>query len=421
MSLNVGQQSVYDQFLNFMLDEDKHSMVIAGSAGTGKSYLTKDLINGVNKQLKLVSLLMGMPADEAIEVVATATTNKAARVIADVVGHDPITIHSFLGLSVFKDFKTGKSKIRVGKNAKKVDSCLIIIDESSFIDSYLLKIIEEQTKNCKILFIGDPFQLTPVGEKTSPVFSRGIETGTLTELVRNPGPIGILSGKFREVLTGGDWPEIIPNGKEILHVDGATFQAMIDDEFLNLKEDNDARILAWTNDRVVEYNDHVRGVLGFPETLSAGERVISNTFLPHYKISVDQHLKILEIGEEETNYGVLGNTVGINGNRHLFVPKRQKDAFNLLKKLAKQKDWRDYYSIKEGWGDLRPIYACTVTKSQGSTYKTVYIDLNDIGSSWIPNNVARLLYVAVSRASHKVVFYGELPKQYSAGAPGIKQ
>ena len=38
--------------------------------------------------------------------------------------------------------------------------------------------------------------------------------------------------------------------------------------------------------------------------------------------------------------------------------------------------------------------------------------MTDIGRNNRPNEVARLLYVAVSRASHKVVLYGELPDKY---------
>lgn len=54
------------------------------------------------------------------------------------------------------------------------------------------------------------------------------------------------------------------------------------------------------------------------------------------------------------------------------------------------------------------MYASTVNKSQGSTYDTVYIDLNDIGKCRDKDQVRRMLYVAVSRARHKVVFTGDI-------------
>lgn len=55
--------------------------------------------------------------------------------------------------------------------------------------------------------------------------------------------------------------------------------------------------------------------------------------------------------------------------------------------------------------DLRHSYACTVHKAQGSTYDTVYVDLDDLYKAIRNKDMYnRLLYVAVSRAAKKVVF-----------------
>ena len=66
--------------------------------------------------------------------------------------------------------------------------------------------------------------------------------------------------------------------------------------------------------------------------------------------------------------------------------------------------------IQEEWIDVRHAYACTIHKSQGSTFKKVYIDLHDM--SFIYNRdrelFKRLLYVAVSRAKEQVVFTGDI-------------
>ena len=58
--------------------------------------------------------------------------------------------------------------------------------------------------------------------------------------------------------------------------------------------------------------------------------------------------------------------------------------------------------------DLRYTYASTINKAQGSTYDTVYIDLNDLAKCNDRDLQLRLLYVAVSRARHKVVFTGDI-------------
>ena len=42
----------------------------------------------------------------------------------------------------------------------------------------------------------------------------------------------------------------------------------------------------------------------------------------------------------------------------------------------------------------------------------VFIDLGDISTCHNPNQAARMLYVAVSRARHGIYFYGELASKY---------
>ena len=83
-----------------------------------------------------------------------------------------------------------------------------------------------------------------------------------------------------------------------------------------------------------------------------------------------------------------------------------------LKQIANKKDWPSYFWFKENVFDLRLPYACTVHKSQGNTYDEVLVDCGSFKICDSPATAARLLYVAVSRAKNKVLFYGKLPKKY---------
>ena len=65
---------------------------------------------------------------------------------------------------------------------------------------------------------------------------------------------------------------------------------------------------------------------------------------------------------------------------------------------------------------MRPIYASTVHKSQGSTYREVFVDLNNITKNNNWREVARLVYVAITRASENVHLYGELKTTYNKKA-----
>ena len=104
--------------------------------------------------------------------------------------------------------------------------------------------------------------------------------------------------------------------------------------------------------------------------------------------------------------------IEIGGNFDVFQAHDLKQVKALLNGYYKVGDFENYHIAKELFADLRPSHACTVHKSQGSTYKTVYIDLGDIGSCYEANAVARMLNTAISRASERLVLFGELPLKY---------
>ena len=64
--------------------------------------------------------------------------------------------------------------------------------------------------------------------------------------------------------------------------------------------------------------------------------------------------------------------------------------------------------MDNNWIDLRAAYASTINKAQGSTYKTVFIDLDDIKRCNSGDQIARMMYVGVSRASQRVWLTGDL-------------
>jgi ATP-dependent exoDNAse (exonuclease V) alpha subunit len=68
--------------------------------------------------------------------------------------------------------------------------------------------------------------------------------------------------------------------------------------------------------------------------------------------------------------------------------------------------------ILDTWIDLRPSFAQTVNKSQGSTYDIVMIDLNDICSKCRTlEQLARILYVALSRGRSRIIMTGDLRRK----------
>ena len=96
----------------------------------------------------------------------------------------------------------------------------------------------------------------------------------------------------------------------------------------------------------------------------------------------------------------------------VYVPESFNQVKYLLKETAKKKLWEDYFRLKECFLDLRPKEACTIHKAQGSTVDTVIIDISDLSTCTVPSMAARLLYVAVSRAKERVIFYGNIKPKY---------
>jgi exodeoxyribonuclease-5 len=95
-----------------------------------------------------------------------------------------------------------------------------------------------------------------------------------------------------------------------------------------------------------------------------------------------------------------------------FYPKNWSEADSLLKFYRKNQAWRKFFKIKEDYLDIRSLHALTCHKAQGSTYKEVFVDLDDIGINKKYYEVARLVYVAITRASDKVYLYGKLPDRW---------
>ena len=82
---------------------------------------------------------MGKPVHHHLPITMTATSNKAAEVIATMTDSEPQTIHSFLKLILKPNFQTGIDDLKAGRDYAPIHKYIVFIDESSFIDMALLK------------------------------------------------------------------------------------------------------------------------------------------------------------------------------------------------------------------------------------------------------------------------------------------
>jgi exodeoxyribonuclease-5 len=301
----------------------------------------------------------------------------------------------------------------------------------------------------KVVFIGDPAQLPPVGEKDqSPAFDMVQRRSQLTEVVRQAqdNPIIALSMEIRsciekeEVVTPQIIGSVLPNPKESPKAciayggkDTITQWALFE-----LRSGRDCRIIAFTNQTVKRYNAEIHECLfGISECpFSVGEHVIVHeqtealSVFGRATLHTSEELEILEIekanhphwGEIEAYQATLKRDSGQEVK--VFFAADQDRLQSLIsenfktwgeykqqaktKKLRNEADWplmdekaKQYsgraWGMRKAFANLRHIYAITTHKSQGSTFDTAIVDFNDLKKIRSTFDFNRALYVAITR------------------------
>lgn len=423
-NLNQGQKHAADEFLNFLFSPEKE-FIISGPAGVGKTYLMNYIIDNTMPRYHEMCKLVGMKP-EYDDVVMTATTNKAADVLSQSVKRPTSTVHSFFNLTVRDDYTTGQTVLRQTNKWKVHNGKIIFTDESSMVDTPLWKMLHEGTMNCKLVYVGDMYQLAPVHEDLSPVYKHNAPMVELLEPVRNAGQPALMAicAQLRETVRTGIFNpiQVVPGVIDLL--DGQQMQAEIANRFH--AQTHDSRILAFTNKRVIEYNDHIRSIRHLPDSFTVGEFLVNNAVYHSNKgnISIEMELEVLRnrgadriLIDEQHDVWLDVDRLDVKdsfGNVYAQVPMptNRQHFDELTKYYGRAKNWERYFFLKNNIADFRPRDAATVHKSQGSTYDTVFVDLGNISTCNIPSQVARMLYVAFSRARSRVFLYGDLASKY---------
>lgn len=409
-TLTTDQQNALASFYQFLLDPVETVFVLSGYSGCGKSTLVRHLLDALPGFLKTAKLIH--PKQPMYEVALTATTNKAAENLGRITGQSAITIHSFLGLRVITDYSTGKTTL-IPRNHDVMEGYLLFIDEASYVDKDLLNHTFKKTKNCKIVFVGDPAQLTPVKATSTPVFDAKFSGAALTQVVRQAegNPIVDLSTKFRNTVNTGEFFNFKPDGHHIQYLDRDAFNEAIKQEFTRPDwKYSDSKILGWTNKCVIGYNHFVMNhTAGTPE-FQVGDYAVCNSFVTLGKktIKTDQMVEITGITPNVEAYGVPGIDFQLDGSDTVFMPVSLEAKNARIRQAKANNEMGVVATIDTQWIDLRSAYSCTINKSQGSTFDKVFIDLDDVQKVNNGNTLARLLYVATSRARHQVILVGDI-------------
>lgn len=421
--LNADQQAAAEGFFHSLFDDNIKEINISGPGGVGKTYLMAHIIDEVMPQYEATCQLMGVRS-MFDSVVMTATTNKAAEVLAQATGRPTSTIQSHLGLTIRNNFQTGETDLIKSNKWEVKERQILFVDEASMIDTKLRSFINEGQSKSKIVYVGDHCQLPPIKEEVSPVYAGKVPMFQLKTPMRTDKPeLLALNQQFRDIVEKrAVFGDIHTHKGVIDYVDSEEMEALLKSHFHG---PNNNRVVAYSNRQVLLYTDYIREQQGHFGEFDIGEQLVSNQAYMNNKdrLSVEQEVTIIDksldiedipITHEvslrcrrvtlDTGYG------GIMTDVPLPLDRDHHNA--LIKHFAKTKNWPVHFALKERYPDLRAKDACTVHKSQGSTYDTVFIDVGDLSSCHNPSIAARLFYVAVSRARNRIILYGNLAEKY---------
>lgn len=431
-----------ENFTQFLEDGQAWDMYVTGPAGSGK---TTNLANSVTY----------CEAND-IPYIVCAFTHKACGILKSVLGPEAnvATLHSYLNKRpTLNTNATDKKHVNISTKVgeTKPEPRVLFLDEYSMVGEKDYMDIREAQDNdyeakpkLKVVWLGDAHQLPPIGEPQA-VVPYGNYQVQLTKIYRNDNPlqqplnslISFMQGAKPHALDAV--PGYFERGKNLI-------------EAYNNAKTDDKVLLAYTNKAVEVWNslleDKTEPNIG--DTVMSPQTQKVYTFLgweenPAY---IDRHYtdplhlgspyrtlenlikaglcKFAKLECEEGNeyqYAVIFGHYqykitrdkleldAVKSNRAIEEKHRGYKAagwarVNWQHPLARKraKAWRDCLSFKDCVICLDFTHAMTVHKSQGSTYNTVFIDSDDIGICANTNfeMYMKLMYVAISRASHKV-------------------
>lgn len=425
----ASQSKALFEIEEFLENAREQVFVLRGSAGTGKTTITKAIVKYLEKMNTCVYLL--------------APTGKAASILKEKSEYEAQTIHQVIYIP--HQLEDGSVYFEKRENVSGIRT-VYIVDEASMISAErptsgeyksdnpllddLVNFVKQGHPDNQLIFLGDNYQLKPVNESESLALSAEMlhkkynlstRQVTLREVVRQTGgsPVLEIAMQIKESKDRSGsvyWikPPSLPGSTEALNYYLRYFNRKNTDEII---------LISKTNDQVFYWNQKIREGLGFkPQTLGVGDVVMLRaTWMNVGETVVNGEVGIIESlkGDIEEREGFRFQDVIIKfkaGSREKQVstkiildslenPTGQLDHESMkLLKHDRMKHNSAYRQTQMAKDDsymnamrLSYAYAMTCHKAQGSEWRRVLYNsekLHPADHEW--------LYTAVTRAKEEV-------------------
>ncbi len=364
--------------------------VVTGGPGTGKTTVIRALIQ----------IFDGMGFDVAL----AAPTGRAAKRMSEATSHEAKTIHRLLEMGYSSEDSSYPEFARDENDPLEED--VIIIDEASMIDNYLMYSLLKAIKpGARLVIIGDSDQLPSVGAGNvlhDILDSNRFSTVALTEIFRQAQKSLIVTNAH--TINSGKMP--------LLDIKDNDFF------FLPRKSDREtaATIADLYNNRLPKaYGEDIRNGIQVICPSRRGESgtenlnvILQNALNPpsdkkrEYKYREIVFREGDRVMQTRNNYDLawyIGKKSGsgiFNGDIGVIESIGRSDMTVVFDEKVVEYD----FELLE---DIEPAYAITVHKSQGSEYPTVIMPVCSAPPMLLTRN---LLYTAVTRAQTRVILVG---------------